>query len=198
LYSLWLSAYVGGSLGTLLPVLSIPSTDPAGILPLLSMDQALAAVVLSALSILLVIFTEDFDRSNRGWFVYSVVPALISSAIALVALPVYAYKTGDVAFFVFAVGFYVFEIAWLPITSLENIFLTPLVLFLAASSFTGAFVRGIFIYRGESELGWFVAVLALPLANLWINDLVVYTCYYVKSKTSTRYGQRARFSRLRY
>ena len=173
------------------------------------MDQALAAVVLSALSILLVIFTllwacyirnpsEDFDRSNRGWFVYSVVPALISSAIALVALPVYAYKTGDVAFFVFAVGFYVFEIAWLPITSLENIFLTPLVLFLAASSFTGAFVRGVFIYRGESELGWFVAVLALPLANLWINDLVVYTCYYVKSKTSTRYGQRARFSRLRY
>lgn len=173
------------------------------------MEPAIFAAVLAAASVLLVSHTavwllcsncrnplEDFDESQlKKWLPYSLVPAVVASAIALVALPVYAYKTADTWFFVGSLIFYFFEILWLPVTTLKSLVLNTAVLFCAALGYTLAFTAGVVYYHGNnSEQHALIAVLIFPLCNVWINDLIFYSYQYYGDKKRQKTFRKRRTS----
>lgn len=166
-------------------------------------------VVLSAMSALLAIWTLAFlclgskffpplkyvrsaQQGEPPNYLYtSAMFALPASVIALVALPVYAFRLDNDAYFACACAFYVAEGAWLPVNALDLVPLVRAVLFLAACALTAAIgVAFADLSDGEDcplDAVYFLIVMAVPFANVWLNDLVYYTYKYQQSQTATGY-----------
>ena len=113
------------------------------------------------------------DRAKLRWSAAFAVP---SGVVVAVALPWYAHHISSDEYLWSAFAFFVLEVLWLPLTAVtENDRVVALLLLLAAASLTAAVGSGLRDLEQEDvcsgRAGYFLAVLLVPLLNVWLNDL---------------------------